>query len=254
MDLQARMIAAEKTAREAGEMLRHHGTLRITEKADNDFVTDLDLKSETLIRERLLSQFPEDGFYSEESGGTQDVRGRWIVDPIDGTQSFLRGHHGWGVSIAYELEGEMVIGCVYIPDMDEMFLAVRGQGATLNGQPIHVSQISDPHHAILHFGYGHRIQASFERFVSHIPGLFSKISDVRRYGSAAYAICLVACGRSEAFAELNLFIYDIAAGKVILEEAGGKMTGWMGEQDAVITGNVIATNGLLHEFFLTELQ
>ena len=234
-------------------MLRKHGELRVTEKADNDFVTDLDCKSETLIRERLLSQFPEDGFYSEESGGSEDVHGRWIVDPIDGTQSFLRGHHGWCISIAYELEGELVIGCVYAPDMDELFLGVRGKGATLNGKPIHVSDIADPRKALLHFGYGHRVPESFRRFVALIPDLFSKISDVRRYGSAAYALCCVACGRSEGFAELSLFIYDIAAAKVILEEAGGKMTGWKGEQDAVITGNVIASNGLLQDFFVETL-
>ena len=254
MDLSARVSAAQAAAKAAGEMLRRHGVLRVREKADNDFVTDLDLKSESMIREMLLTQFPEDGFYSEESGGTVDIHGRWIVDPIDGTQSFLRGHHGWCVSIAYELDGEMVIGCVYAPDTDELFLGVKGKGATLNGEPIHVSEISDPHKAILHFGYGHRVPESFRRFVSQIPELFSKISDVRRYGSAAYALCCLACGRSEGFAELSLCIYDIAAAKVILEEAGGKMTGWPGEADAVITGNVIASNGLLQDFFLNTLH
>lgn len=253
MDLTSRVNAAQRAARCAGEMLRAHGTLRVTEKANNDFVTDLDLKSETIIREILLSAFPEDEFYSEESGGSQNVQGRWIVDPIDGTQSFLRAQHGWCVSIAYECAGEMVIGCVYAPDTDEMFLGVRGQGATLNGKTIHVSDIADPRRALLHFGYGHRVEASFQRFMSHIRELFSKISDVRRYGTAAYAICTVACGRSDAFAELSLCIYDIAAAKVILEEAGGIMTGWKGEADAVITGNVIASNGLLHTFFLDEL-
>ena len=82
---------------------------------------------------------------------------RWIVDPIDGTQSFLRGQHGWCISIAYEYEGELVVGCVYAPDVDELFLAVRGKGALLNGKPIHVSPVSDPRKGILHFGYGHRV-------------------------------------------------------------------------------------------------
>ncbi len=253
LDLTSRIIAAQEAARSAGEMLKAHGTLSVREKADNDFVTDLDLKSETMIREILLTRFPEDDFYSEESGGSQSVEGRWIVDPIDGTQSFLRGQHGWCVSIAYEHAGEMVIGCVYAPDTDEMFLGVRGQGATLNGKAIHVSDVSDPHRAILHFGYGHRVEASFRRFMSHINELFSKISDVRRYGTAAYALCTIACGRSDAFAELSLCIYDIAAAKVILEEAGGVIGGWKGEEDAVITGNVIASNGLLQTFFLDAL-
>ena len=143
---------------------------------------------------------------------------------------------------------------LYVPMVDEMFLAIRSQGATLNGKPIHVSPISDPHKAILHFGYGHRVPDSFKRFIALVPDLFHKISDVRRYGTAAYGLCTVACGRSDAFAELSLCIYDIAAAKVILEEAGGKMTGWANEADATITGNVVATNGLLHDFFLEALR
>lgn len=128
MDWAARALAAERAARSAGEMLVHHGALRFTEKAENDFVTELDPKSEKMIREILLSEFPEDAFYGEEGGGAEHAHGRWIVDPIDGTQSFLRGQHGWCISIAYEYEGELVVGCVYAPDVDELFLAVRGKG------------------------------------------------------------------------------------------------------------------------------
>ena len=95
---------------------------------------------------------------------------------------------------------------------------------------------------------------SFKRFIALVPDLFAKISDVRRYGTAAYGLCTVACGRSDMFAELSLCLYDIAAAKVILEEAGGKMTGWKGESDAVVTGNVAATNGLLHDFLLDTLR
>lgn len=254
MDWTARALAAERAARSAGKMLVHHGALRFTEKAENDFVTELDPKSEKMIREILLSEFPEDAFYGEEGGGAEHAHGRWIVDPIDGTQSFLRGQHGWCVSIAYEYEGELVVGCVYAPDVDELFLAVRGKGALLNGKPIHVSPVSDPRKGILHFGYGHRVPESFKRFIALVPDLFAKISDVRRYGTAAYGLCTVACGRSDMFAELSLCLYDIAAAKVILEEAGGKMTGWKGESDAVVTGNVAATNGFLHDFLLDTLR
>ena len=143
---------------------------------------------------------------------------------------------------------------MYAPDVDELFLAVRGKGALLNGKPIHVSPVSDPRKGILHFGYGHRVPESFKRFIALVPDLFAKISDVRRYGTAAYGLCTVACGRSDMFAELSLCLYDIAAAKVILEEAGGKMTGWKGESDAVITGNVAATNGFLHDFLLDTLR
>ncbi len=253
MNLHERAEAAQKIAREAGEMLRHHGKLKVRAKADNDFVTEMDVKSENMIRTALLAQFPEDEFFGEESGGASVSRGRWIVDPIDGTHSFLRGHHGWSISIAYEHDGELVIGCVYAPEYDEMYLAVRGEGATLNGEPIHVSDIADPHQAIAHLGYGHRVTEDRHRTVALLPELFERISDIRRFGSAAYALCCVACGRSDIFFELGLHIYDIAAGIVIVEEAGGRCTGWPNEDDCRITGNILATNALVHDFMTEQL-
>lgn len=254
MEIRDRAEAAQRIAREAGEMLRHHGSLKIRAKADNDYVTEMDLKSETMIREFLLSRFPEDEFFGEESGGAKQSRGRWIVDPIDGTQSFLRGHHGYGISIAYERDGELVLGVVYMPELDEMFVAIRKEGATLNGEPIHTSAISNPRQALVHLGYGHRVPANMECTLRLLPNLFQHISDIRRYGSAAYAICCVACGRSDVFFELGLFIYDIAAGIVILEEAGGRVSGWTSDEDCKITGNIVATNGPLHDFMLGELR
>lgn len=253
MNLHIRAEAAQRAAREAGEMLRNRGNLNVRAKADNDFVTEMDVRSENLIRTALLGQFPEDEFFGEESGGASESRGRWIVDPIDGTQSFMRGHHGWAISIAYEHDGELVLGCIYAPEHDEMFLAIRGEGATLNGEPIHVSDISDPHQAIAHLGYGHRIIEDRRRTMALLPNLFDRISDVRRLGSAAYALCCVACGRSDIFFELGLHIYDIAAGLVIVEEAGGKCSGWPGEADCRFTGNTLVTNGILHDFMREQL-
>ena len=150
------------------------------------------------------------------------------------------------------MDGEMQIGCVYIPDTDEMFCAIRGEGATLNGEPIHVSEIADPHQAIAHLGYGHRCKPDRDRTMRLLPGLFDRISDIRRFGSAAYALCCVACGRSEIFFELGLHIYDVAAGAVILREAGGRVTGWTADADWR-EGQILATNGLLHDFMLAEL-
>lgn len=253
MNIHARAEAAQKIAREVGEMLRHHGKLSIRAKADNDFVTEMDVRSENMIREALLGQFPEDEFFGEEGGGASVSRGRWIVDPIDGTQSFMRGHHGWCISIAYERDGQLEMGCVYIPDNDEMFAAIRGEGATLNGEPIHVSDIHDPREAIAHIGFGHRVPEHLERTLALFPNIIRKISDVRRPGSAACDLCHVACGRSEIFMELGLHIYDIAAGVVIVEEAGGRCTGWPGEEDCKVTGNILATNGHLHDFMLGQL-
>lgn len=254
MNLHARAKAAQRAARQSGEMLCNCHDFYVRQKADNDFVTEMDLKSENLIREVLLSEFPEDEFFGEESGGSRTSKGRWIVDPIDGTQTFMRGHLGYTISIAYEYEGELVIGCIYAPKFDEMYLAIRGEGATLNGNPIHVSDIQEPRMAMANLGFGHRVPENFRITMSLIPTIFSKISDVRRYGSAAYAICCVACGRSDIFFERGLFIYDIAAAKVILEEAGGRMTGWNPEEDCTVTGNILATNVYLHPFMLNEFH
>ena len=247
MDLHIRAQAAQEVARSAGEMLRSHGKLKIRNKSDNDFVTEMDVKSENMIRSALLTQFPEDDFFGEEGGGADVSKGRWIVDPIDGTHSFLRGHHGYGISIAYEYEGQLVIGVVFMPDMNEMFVGIRGQGAFLNGEQIHVSEISDTHQALVHLGFGHRNVEYRERMMKLFPDLMRSISDVRRSGSAAYAMCCVACGRSDVFLELGLGVYDVAAGAVIIEEAGGKVTGWPVTEDYKITGNIISTNGLIHD-------
>lgn len=254
MDIHARADAARKVACEVGSMLRRPGDLKVRAKAENDFVTQMDEMSERKIRSALLTQFPEDSFLGEEGGEQEKAPGRWIVDPIDGTQSFMRGHCGYGISIAYEYEGRMMMGCVYMPALDELFLAIRGEGATLNGQPIRVSEISNPRQALVHLGYGHRVRALRERTMPLLPGLFEHVSDIRRYGSAAYAICCVACGRSEVFFELGLHIYDIAAAMVILEEAGGRITGWTEDEDCAVTGNTLATNGLLHPFMLDQLR
>lgn len=253
MNLQARSQAAEAVARKVGEMLLNHGSFKISTKGANDFVTEMDVKSETMIREALLGQFPEDGFFGEESGATSPTAGRWIVDPIDGTQSFMRGHHGYAISIAYEYQGDLVFGCVYMPDNNEMFTAIRSEGAFLNGQPIRVSDISNPKEAIAHFGYGHRVEEDRRRIMKLLPGLLDNISDLRRFGSAAYALCCVACGRSDIFFERSLHLYDIAGGLVVLEEAGGKSSGWPCEESHLITGNVLFTNGHLHDFMLEHL-
>lgn len=254
MNIHARAEAAERIARKAGEMLLHHGKLKVRAKADNDFVTEMDVKSENMIREALIGQFPEDEFFGEEGGGASVSKGRWIVDPIDGTQSFMRGQHGYGISIAYEFEGELVMGCFYMPSLDEMFLAVRGEGATLNGEPIHVSDINNPREGILHLGFGHRVPEDLAHTLRLFPDIIRQISDVRRPGSAACDLCYIACGRADMSFELGLHIYDVAAGAVILTEAGGKISGWLPGEDFKVTGNVVASNGRLHDFIVAQLQ
>lgn len=248
MNLEEKAVLAEKTAREAGEMLLKNRVFQVKRKAAHDFVTEMDVKSENLIRERLLSACPEDAFFGEEGGGATAAKGRWIVDPIDGTTNFIKDIPLYTISIAYEMDGKLEIGCVYAPALDEMYLAVRGRGATRNGEAISVSDVSDPEEAVFAMSFAHRIQGSHDEMISVLDRICGRVSDLRRLGSAAFDLCCVACGRTEGFFELGLNLYDIAAGVVILKEAGGILTGWSAEEDVLETGNVCATNGRMHAF------
>ena len=238
---------AEQAARAAGAMLEHHGAFKVRLKAENDFVTEMDVKSENLIREMLLTACPEDEFFGEEGGGATKAAGRWIVDPIDGTANFMRGQRLYTISIAYEHDGELLAGCVYCPGTDELFLAAAGEGATLNGQPIHVSDIADLRRSLVHIGLGHRNPEILAQTEPIFFDLVHAVSDLRRSGSAAYDLCCVASGRAEAFIEQGLNIYDYAAGYVILTEAGGRLDAWRASLDPIRTGSILAGNGHVND-------
>lgn len=243
MTLREKAQLAERAARASGEMLEHHGSFKVRKKSENDFVTEMDLKSERLIRDILLGACPEDEFFGEETGGATRSRGRWIVDPIDGTANFMRGNRLYTISIAYEHDGELVVGCVYCPATDELFLAMRGEGATLNGHPIHVSETENLRESLVHIGFGHRNPELLDETEQILFPLLRAVSDLRRSGTAAYDLCCVAAGRAEAFIEQGLSLYDYAAGYVILTEAGGRMIGWHPWQDPLRDGGLIAGNG-----------
>lgn len=247
MTLREKATLAEKAARAAGDMLLNHPHTPARHKAENDFVTEMDLASEKLIRSILLGACPEDGFFGEEEGGNEQAAGRWIVDPIDGTANFFKGELLYTISIAYELHGELVVGCVYCPPTGEMWISVKGEGATLNGKPIHVSDEATPRNAFLHMSFCHRVPWANEYVMECLKEITRSYSDLRRSGSAAYDLGSVACGRCEGFFELCLHIYDIAAGVVILREAGGMVTGWKEGEDALVSGHILATNGRIHE-------
>jgi len=247
MTLREKAQLAEKAARTAGEMLLNHPHTPAHHKGENDFVTEMDLKSEQLIRSILLTACPEDSFYGEEGGGSEDAKRRWIVDPIDGTFNFFKGQLLYTVSIGYEENGELVIGCVYCPPTNELWLGVKGEGAYLNGERIYVSQQSNPRESLLQMSFCHRVDWANDYVMARMHALSRAYSDMRRSGSAAYDLCSIASGRSEGFFELCLHIYDIAAGVVILREAGGMVSGWRNGEDCLVSGNVIASNGRIHE-------
>lgn len=249
MNLQEKLELAERVAREAGRNLLRNRAFRVERKAKFDFVTEMDQRTERFIREALLGACPEDSFYGEEYGAAGDGAsgGTWIVDPIDGTTNFIRDLPAYAVSIGYQLAGELVLGCVYWPVLDEMYLARKGQGATRNGAPIHVSNVAEADEAIVGISFCHRSGDDHARVMRLLNAM--SVGDVRRFGSAALDLCMVACGRQDAFVELGLELYDIAAGIVILREAGGSAEGWPGEEGCEVTGNVLAGNGLVNGYF-----
>ena len=247
LNLEDKLKLAADVAKAAGQSLLKRRDFQVERKAKNDYVTEVDRQTEDFIRAQLLAACPEDAFYGEESGQTEGGSGRWVVDPIDGTTNFIRSLPIYVVSIGYQLEGELVIGAIYCPVTDELFIAGKGMGAYLNGEKIHVSDTAAPEDAILSFAFSHRHPHERGRALRLFESL-TEINDIRRMGSGAYDLCLVACGKIDGFLELQLNLYDIAAGIVILREAGGVVTGWPGEADCTMTGNILAGNGLINEF------
>ena len=256
----AQLVTAAKAAeiaQEAGALLRRYFDRGVaTEyKGDVDLVTEADRASERLITERLTAAFPDHGIYGEE-GVRQRVENeyRWYVDPLDGTTNFAHGFPVFCVSLGLEHrradrpsggDGELVAGVIYDPTRDELFVAEKGRGAWLNGRPIHVSETKHLAEALLATGFPSR-----KRHVSpniHFYQEFTLRSHgVRRAGSAALDLAYTACGRIDGFWELHLNPWDTAAGALLVIEAGGTMSRFDGEPFRLDSGEVLASNGLLH--------
>jgi myo-inositol-1(or 4)-monophosphatase len=249
--------AATSIAREAGARLREfYSQGVVTEyKGDVDLVTVADRTAEKLIRERLSEVFPEHGIFGEE--GTRDrLDGefRWYVDPLDGTTNFAHGFPQFCVSMGLEQrskdlapseDGTMVAAVIYDPLRDELFVAERGRGARLNGRPMHVSKTPELAEALVATGFPSRKRNESPNI--HFYHEFSLRSHgVRRAGSAALDLAYVAAGRLDAFWEFNINPWDTAAGYLLVEEAGGKMTGFSGKPFRLDSREILASNGLIH--------
>lgn len=243
MNLEEKLAAMCEAARQAGDTVKRKHGFRVERKAAmNDFVTEMDLLSEKMLREALLGRYPEDAFYGEEGGQTGERRGRFIVDPIDGTTNYIHGIVPYTVSVAYELDGVIELGCVYCPITGELFQARRGHGAYLDGERLRVRRepLSE---AVVGTSFAHRSEAGRARMLRLFPELCASVNDLRRLGSAAYDLCLVAAGRYGAFMELGLNLYDFAAGMLMVTEAGGVVTGWDEDEDFRVTGNILSGSG-----------
>lgn len=240
--------AASEVAREAGRILLNHlGQVAIEYKGDVDLVTAADRASEAFIVERLQQLFPTHSIVAEEGGGTEAASGyRWFVDPLDGTTNFAHRIPFFAVSLGLEFEGRMVAGVVYSPVLDELFAAEEGRGATLNGQPIHVSGTARLAESLVGTGFPtHKRHINPNIHFYHTLTLRSH--GVRRLGAAALDLCYTACGRFEGFWEFNLKPWDTAAGSFIVQQAGGTVTDMLGNSYGVGSPEVLASNGLVHQ-------
>jgi myo-inositol-1(or 4)-monophosphatase len=243
-------------AREAGALLMEYfeQQVKIEYKGEADLVTVADRKSEALIRERIRAQWPDHDVLGEEEG----LRGtgsdyRWYVDPLDGTTNFAHGFPVFCVSMAVEHRGTMTAGLCFDPTRDEIFTASRGKGAYLNGWPIAVSKIPRLAESLVATGFpSHKRHKNPNIFFYHQITL--RTHGVRRAGSAALDLCNVACGRFDGFWEFNLNPWDTAAGVLIVEEAGGKVSDFQGGAFQLNSRETLASNGLLHDALVAEFQ
>ena len=249
-DLHATLAAAQVIAREAGAiLLDHRGRVGIEYKGEADLVTAADRASERHITARLRAAFPQHAMVAEEGTRTEGAGLCWYVDPLDGTTNFAHGLPFFAVSMGLADADTTVAGLVYNPVLDEMFTAVRGAGAWLNGQPIRVSTQDQIAASLLATGFPSRKR--HENPNIHFYQYFSLNSHgMRRLGSAALDLCYTACGRFEGFWEFNLQPWDVAAGRLIVTEAGGRVSDMLGQAHHLLSPEILASNGTLHPTLL----
>jgi myo-inositol-1(or 4)-monophosphatase len=246
----------QSMAREAGALLMDyfHQHVKIEYKGDVDLVTVADRKSEALILERIRKQFPTHDVMGEE--GTRIETGsdyKWYVDPLDGTTNFAHGYPVFCVSLAVEHRGKRIAGVVYDPTRDEMFAAGLGGGARLNDKAIHVSATPNLGECLIATGFPSQKRHKNPNIYFYHQ-LTLRTHGVRRAGSAALDLCNVASGRFDGFWEFNLNPWDTAAGVLIVEEAGGKVTDFSGGEFQLASHETLASNGLVHDALLHEFQ
>ena len=252
MELQNITAATCEIAKEAGAFIRkerqYFNLSKVEQKGFNDLVSYVDKEAEKIIVARLGKLLPDAGFITEE--GTESDRNQrytWIVDPLDGTTNFVHGIPVFSVSIALAQENKVVAGVVYEVNLDECFSAFKGSGAYLNGQPIQVSKASQISESLIAHGFPYDDGGKMDEYLGFLRHLLGNSHGLRRLGSAAVDLCYVACGRAEAYLEYNLQSYDVAAGTIIVQEAGGKVSDFRGGDDYIFGGQILSSNGLIHE-------
>jgi myo-inositol-1(or 4)-monophosphatase len=254
---QKEMEIARKAASEAGKIIHKHFGQKnqVRKKGDIDLVTEADLQSEKTIIETITRAFPEDSILSEETGAHKHLPSRvWLIDPLDGTTNFAHAFPFFGVSIALEVRGRVVLGIVYNPCMNEWFEAVHAGGAFLNHQKITVSTAENLMDSLLATGFPYDVHENPDGVVARFKTMLTHSQGVRRPGSAALDLCYVACGRVDGYWEERLHPWDTAAGLVIVREAGGKVTDYTGSDYTPYSQTILASNGRIHQDMMRALQ
>lgn len=250
---------AIEMARDAGQVLleKFGRKIDIRMKGDIDLVTEADLASEALIIERIKSYYPKHSILAEEAGNAvvigDGTTWKWIIDPLDGTTNYAHGYPCFCVTLALEHDGEIVIGVTYDPTRNELFAAERGCGASLNNKPIRVSGTEELGNALIVTGFPYDFKGR-DNFAQHLTDFLLKSRGVRRDGSAAIDMAYVACGRFDGFWEEGLNPWDVAAGVLMIEEAGGQISYYDGSPFSIYKAPIVASNGLLHSQMLTVLK
>jgi myo-inositol-1(or 4)-monophosphatase len=260
-DLKNMLVSAEAIARSAGALLReaYDQPHRINTKDTSiNLVTQADLASEKIIITALHEQFPGHAILSEEGGGGGSAGGlTWLIDPLDGTTNFAHAFPVFAVSMALSDAQGPLLGVVYDPLREECFTAIRGQGATLNGQPVRTAATPQLRQALIATGFPYDRHTAQDNNVAAFAAFIRRAQGVRRAGAAAIDLCYVACGRLDGYWEMNLGAWDVAAGSLIVCEAGGRVTDYAdrpGSEDLLRGKRIVASNGHIHAEMIGTLR
>ncbi|HEC29377.1 MAG TPA: inositol-1-monophosphatase [Gammaproteobacteria bacterium] len=250
---------AVRAARNAGNIIMRYAdrldTLAVTSKARNDFVTDVDRMAEQEIISVLRKSYPDHGILAEETGSQgASEEFCWVIDPLDGTTNYIRGFPQFAVSIAFKQKGRLEQGVIYDPVRQELYTASRGAGAQLNNRRIRVSPKKDLEGALLGTGFPFKQQEHLDAYLEMFKALFPDTAGIRRAGAASLDLAYVAAGRLDGFWEMGLSEWDMAAGVLLIKEAGGIVTNLRGDDSYLKTGNIIAGTPKIHHAVLRRIQ